>query len=79
MLSLKMLNHKLRLKMGDYDKHFEEKYQHFIDTLSKQADDYVARKYGIHPHSEDKDSEEKPICTTNEFKDVCKELGLEED
>ncbi len=65
--------------MGDYDKHFEEKYQKFIDTLSKQADDYVARKYGIHLHSEDKDSEEKPICTTNEFKDVCKELGLEED
>lgn len=77
MLSLKMLNHKLRLKMGEYDKHFEEKYQKFIDTLSKQADDYLASRYGV---NEDKDSEEeKPICTTNEFKDVCKELGLEED
>lgn len=67
--------------MGDYveDYNFQQKYQKFIDTLSKQADDYVARKYGIHPLNEDKDSEEKPICTTNEFKDVCKELGLEED
>lgn len=63
--------------MGDYDKHFEEKYQHFIDTITKQADDYLASRYGV---NEDKDSEEeKPICTTNEFKDVCKELGLEED
>lgn len=67
--------------MGDYidDNNFKQKYQHFIDTLSKQADDYVARKYGIYPPNEDKDSEEKPICTTNEFKDVCKELSLEED
>ena len=65
--------------MGDYDKHFEEKYQKFIDTLSKQADDYLASRYGVQPPNEDKDSEEKPICTTNEFKDVCKELGLEED
>lgn len=66
--------------MGDYidDNNFKQKYQHFIDTLSKQADDYVARKYGVYPPNEDKDSEEKPICTTNEFKDVCKELGLEE-
>jgi hypothetical protein len=67
--------------MGDYidDNNFKQKYQHFIDTLSKQADDYVARKYGVYPPNEDKDSKEKPICTTNEFKDVCKELGLEED
>ena len=68
--------------MGDYDKHFEEKYQKFIDTLSKQADDYIASHYGIAPPSEDKvneDNDEKPICTTNEFKDVCKELGLVED
>ena len=64
--------------MGDYDKHFEEKYQQFIDTLSKQADDYVARKYGVYPPNKDSE-EEKPICTTKEFKDVCKELGLEED
>ena len=66
--------------MGDYieDNNFKQKYQKFIDTLSKQAD--VARHYGVYPPNEDKDSEEeKPICTTNEFKDVCKELGLEED
>lgn len=68
--------------MGDYidDNNFKQKYQHFIDTLSKQADDYVARKYGVYPPNKDKDTEEeKPIYTTNEFKDVCKELGLEED
>lgn len=68
--------------MGDYidDNNFEQKYQHFIDTLSKQADDYVARKYGIYPPNEDKDSEEeKSICTTNEFIDVCNELVLEKD
>lgn len=67
--------------MGDYidDNNFKQKYQEIIDTLSKQADDYVARKYGVYPPNKDKDSEEKPICTTNEFKDVCKELGLEED
>ena len=54
--------------MGDY---YEDKYQEFIDRLTKQADDYVARTYGISPPSEDKDSEEeKPICTTDEFKDV---------
>lgn len=59
--------------MGDFDKNF-------IDALTKIADDYVARTYGVCPPSEDKDSEEeKPICTTDEFKDVCKELGLEED
>lgn len=77
MLSLKMLNHKLRLKMGDY---YEDKYQEFIDRLTKQADDYVARTYGVNPNREDKASEEeKPICTTDEFKDVCNELGLEKD
>lgn len=68
--------------MSDYvdDYNYKQKYQKFIDTLSKQVDDDVARKYGFHPLIENKDSEEeKPICTTNEFKDVCKELGLEED
>ena len=68
--------------MGDYieDNNFKQKYQKFIDTLSKQADDYLASRYGVQPPNEDKDSEkEKPICTTKEFKDVCKELGLEED
>ena len=68
--------------MGDYidDYNYKQKYQKFIDTLSKQADDYLASRYGVSPPNEDKDSEEeKPICTTNEFKDVCKELGLEED
>lgn len=66
--------------MYEYDKHFEDKYQQFIDKLTKQADDYVARKYGVSPNREDKDSEEeKPICTTDEFKDVCNELGLEKD
>ena len=68
--------------MGDLDKNFEYKYQKFLDELSKQADNYIAQHYGISPHSEDKVSEdndnEKPICTTKEFKDVCKELGLEE-
>lgn len=60
--------------------YFEDKYQKFIDTMTKQADNYIAKKYGISPPSEDKDSaEEKPICTTNEFIDVCKELGLVED
>lgn len=64
--------------MGDFDKNF-------IDTLTKIADDCVARTYGVCPPREDKENEdkeseeEKPICTTNEFKDVCKELGLEED
>lgn len=65
--------------MGDY---YEDKYQEFIDRLTKQADDYVARKYGVSPPSEDKvneDNDEKPICTTNEFIDVCNELGLEKD
>lgn len=64
--------------MGDFDKNFEEKYQKFIDDLSKQADNYIAQYYGISPPSEDKDNE-KPICTTNEFIDVCKELGLVKD
>lgn len=62
------------------DCNHKQKYQKFIDSLTKQADDYIASHYGVYPPSEDKDSEEeKPICTTNEFKDVCKELGLEED
>ena len=69
--------------MGDLDKNFEYKYQKFLDELSKQADNYIAQKYGISPPGEDKVSKdndnETPICTTNEFIDVCKELGLEED
>lgn len=68
--------------MGDYDKHFEDKYQQFIDKLTKEADDYVARTYGVSPNREDRvseDNDEKPICTTNEFIDVCNELGLEKD
>lgn len=66
--------------MGDFDKNYEDKYQKFIDTLTKIADDYAARTYEVWPPIENKDSEEeKPICTTDEFKDVCKELGLEED
>ena len=68
--------------MDDLDKHFEAKYQHYMETLlSEQAKDYIAHRYGIYPSSEDKDGEieKKPICTTNEFKDVCKELGLVED
>lgn len=66
--------------MYEYDKHFEDKYQQLIDELTKQADDYVARKYGVYPNREDKDNEEeKQICTTDEFKDVCNELGLEKD
>ena len=76
MLSLKMLHHKLKVNMSD----FEDMYQHYIKTLlSKWAKNSIARHYGgIYPPSEDKDSEkEKPICTTNEFKAVCKELGLE--
>lgn len=64
--------------MGDFDKNFKEKYQKFIDDLSKQADNYIAQQYGISPPSEDNNNE-KPICSTNEFKDVCKELGLEKD
>lgn len=63
-----------------FEDKYQDKYQKFIDDLSKKADDYIARHYGISPPIEDKDSaEEKPICTTNEFKDVCKELGLVED
>lgn len=63
--------------MGDY---YEDMYQEFIDRLTKQANDYVARTYGVSPNREDKDNEgEKPICTTNEFIDVCNELGLEKD
>ena len=68
--------------MGDYDEKFVNKYQKFIDVLSKQADDYIAKKYGISPPSEEKvseDNDEKPICTTNEFIDACNELGLVED
>lgn len=69
--------------MGDFDKNFEDKYKQFLDVLTKQADNYIAQQYGISPPSEDKVSEdndnEKPICTTNEFIDVCKELGLVED
>ena len=61
--------------MGDY---YEDKYQEFIDKLTKQADNYIAQHYGIAPPSEDNDNE-KPICTTNEFIDACKELGLEKD
>ena len=70
------------MKMGDYDEKFVDKYQYLLDTLSKQADNYIAQHYGIYPPSEDKvneDNDEKPICTTNEFIDVCKELGLVED
>lgn len=80
MLSLKMLHHKLKVKMSDFDKLFEAKYQHYKETLlSKRTKDSIAHYYGIYPPSKDKDSEkEKPICTTNEFKAVCKELGLEE-
>ena len=60
--------------------YFEDKYQQFIDNMTKQADNYIAQHYGISPPSEDKvNDNETPICTTNEFKDVCKELGLEED
>ena len=58
--------------------YFEDKYQKFIDTMTKQADNYIAKKYGITPPSEDNDNE-TPICTTNEFIDVCNELGLVED
>ena len=66
--------------MDDLDKQFEAKYQHYIETLlTRRAKDSIAHYYGIYPPSEDKDSEkEKPICTTNEFKAVCKELDLEE-
>lgn len=64
--------------MGDFDKKYEYKYQEFIDTLTEQVDNFVANN--ILSPSEDKDDEnEKPICTTDEFKNVCKELGLEED
>lgn len=64
MLSLKMLHHKLKVNMSDFD---------------KQANDYMIHNYGvICPPSEDKNGEkEKPICTSNEFKAVCKELGIE--
>ena len=74
--------------MYDLDENFVDKYQQFIDTLSKRADNYIAQHYGITPPSEDEVSEdkvsedndiEKPICTTKEFKEVCNELGLEED
>lgn len=67
--------------MSIYDTHFVDKYrQKFIDFLSKQEDDYIAPTSVVYPTNEDKDrEEEKPICTINEFKDVCKELGLEED
>lgn len=68
--------------MGEYDKQFVDEYQRFIDTLTKQADNYVVHHI-LSPNEdkdEDKDDEkEKPICTTDEFKNVCKELGLEED
>lgn len=64
--------------MGDFDKKYKYEYQKFIDTLIEQVDNYGA--HHIVSSSEDKDDEkEKPICTTDEFKDVCKELGLEED
>ena len=52
--------------------YFEDKYQKFIDTMTKQADNYIAQKYGITPPSEDNDNE-TPICTTNEFKQISTE------
>lgn len=59
--------------MGDYihtPNPFEEEFQQLIDTF----------KMATEQSSEDKVNEnETPICTTKEFENVCKELGLEED
>lgn len=66
--------------MYDLDENFENKYQKFIDEMTKKADNYIAQHYGISPSSEDKVTEnETPICTAKEFENVCKELGLEKD
>ena len=51
---------------------FEDEFQHFIYTITNKAKKDQP--------SEDKVNEnETLICTTKEFEDVCKELGLEED
>lgn len=52
---------------------FEDELQQLFDTFEKASNEQ---------HSEDKDYEnvnETPICTSKEFEDVCKELGLEKD
>ena len=61
MLYLKMLHHKLKVNMSDFD---------------KQANDSMAHYYGgIYPPSEDKDKPIE-LFQTDEFVKVCEELGL---
>ena len=61
MLYLKMLHHKLKVNMSDFD---------------KQANDSMAHHYGgIYPPSEDKDKPIE-LFQTEEFVKVCEVLGL---
>jgi len=59
--------------------HLDKEYEDFIKEMTAKADSYIQQKYGLPPEEDDestKEEEAPDICTTKEFVEACKELGL---